>query len=43
MRFGLSALAVLMGTTTAFAELKTEVIDYKHGDTPLEGYLAYDD
>jgi len=43
MRFGLSALAVLMGTTAAFAELKTEVIDYKHGDTPLEGYLAYDD
>jgi dienelactone hydrolase len=43
MRFGLSALAVLMGTTASFAELKTEVIDYKHGDTPLEGYLAYDD
>jgi dienelactone hydrolase len=43
MRFGLSALAVLVGATAAFAELKTEVIDYKHGDTPLEGYLAYDD
>jgi dienelactone hydrolase len=43
MRFGLSALAVLIGATAAFAELKTEVIEYKHGDTPLEGYLAYDD
>ena len=43
MRFGLSALTILLGATAAFAELKTEVIDYKHGDTPLEGYLAYDD
>ena len=43
MRFGLSALAALVGGATAFAGLKTEVIDYKHGDTMLEGYLAYDD
>jgi dienelactone hydrolase len=43
MRFGLSALAVLIGANAAFAELRTEVIDYKHGDTQLEGYLAYDD
>jgi dienelactone hydrolase len=43
MRFGLSALALLAGGATAFAELKTEVIDYKHGDVRLEGYLAYDD
>jgi dienelactone hydrolase len=43
MRFGLSTLAVLIGANTSFAELKTEVIEYKHGDTTLEGYLAYDD
>ena len=28
---------------TAFAGLKTEIIEYKHGDVKLEGYLAYDD
>ena len=43
MRFGLSALAVLLGGATAFAGLKTEIIEYKHGDVKLEGYLAYDD
>ena len=43
MQFGLSALAVLLGGATALAGLKTEVIDYKHGDVKLEGYLAYDD
>ena len=43
MRFGVSTFAVLLVTTTAFAELKTEVIEYKHGDAALEGYLAYDD
>jgi dienelactone hydrolase len=43
MRFGMAALAVLIGASAAFAEIKTEIIEYKHGDTPLEGYLAYDD
>jgi dienelactone hydrolase len=43
MRFGLSSLAVLLGGATAFAALKTEIIEYKHGDVMLEGYLAYDD
>jgi dienelactone hydrolase len=43
MRCGLAALAVLTGGATAFAALKTEIIDYKHGDVRLEGYLAYDD
>ena len=43
MRLALSGLTVLLGGTAAFAGLKTEVIDYKHGDTALEGYLAYDD
>src|SRR3989475_10732681 len=26
----------------ASAQIHTEVIEYKHGETPLEGYLAYD-
>ncbi len=27
----------------AQAAIKTQYLDYKHGDTPLKGYLAYDD
>src|SRR5690349_16474026 len=27
---------------SATAQLKTQTVDYKHGDTALEGYLAYD-
>src|ERR1700753_344674 len=27
----------------AHAEIKTEVVDYKQGDTPLQGYVAWDD
>jgi len=27
---------------SAAAQLKTQTVDYKHGDTALEGYLAYD-
>jgi dienelactone hydrolase len=32
-----------MKKVNAQAGLRTEVIGYKHGDTVLEGYLAYDD
>lgn len=32
----------LLWAANAVAELKTEVVEYKHGDTVLEGYLAYD-
>src|SRR6185369_4275439 len=28
---------------TAFAAIKTEMIEYKEGDATLEGFLAYDD
>lgn len=31
------------GFLTARAALKTETVAYRHGDTPLEGHLAYDD
>lgn len=34
---------ILFFTTKGFPQLRTEVIEYKHGQTALEGYLAYDD
>jgi len=37
------ALALALGTATARAELRTQWVDYKQGDTQLRGYLAYDD
>jgi dienelactone hydrolase len=37
------ALAAVLATGAARAEIKTEWIDYKQGDTALRGYLAYDD
>ena len=41
----LLALAVcwLWITPAASAALQTETVEYRHGDTVLEGYLAYDD
>jgi len=35
--------AVFMTACPAFAKLQTQTVDYKVGDTTLEGYLAYDD
>jgi dienelactone hydrolase len=43
MRYLLTALAALFAAATAFAELKTAEVSYKHGDVELEGYLAFDD
>lgn len=43
MKFILSIIAVLLLSAYAHAEVKTEAIEYKHGDVLLEGYLAYDD
>jgi dienelactone hydrolase len=34
---------LLAGVSPARAEVKTEVVEYRHGDVVLEGYLAYDD
>jgi dienelactone hydrolase len=34
---------VLAGISPARAEMKAEVVEYRHGDVVLEGYLAYDD
>jgi len=44
----LSSLAIapivaLVCSTAAFAKVQTQVVEYKQGNTVLEGYLAYDD
>jgi dienelactone hydrolase len=46
-RFGRLAMCALLGFVSvgigvANAEVKTQVIEYKQGDTVFEGYLAYD-
>jgi dienelactone hydrolase len=38
-----TALSALLCAGAAQAEIKTQWIDYKQGDTALQGYLAYDD
>ncbi|MBL8877647.1 MAG: dienelactone hydrolase family protein [Phycisphaerales bacterium] len=43
MRFGLAIASALFLTGASMAEIVTKAIDYKHGDTVLEGFLAYDD
>ena len=37
------AALIAAAATTAQAEIKTEWIEYSHGDVKLKGYLAYDD
>jgi dienelactone hydrolase len=40
----LSTIVALVAlSTSAFAKIKTEVIEYKDGDVVCEGFLAYDD
>lgn len=45
MKYILLFLVILIsvGTVNAQAALRTQVVEYKHGDVVLEGYLAYDD
>jgi dienelactone hydrolase len=43
MRFALPAICILALTGTALAAIKTKSVEYKQGDTVLEGYLAWDD
>jgi dienelactone hydrolase len=38
-----TAVAACWFAGTAQAEIKTQWVDYKQGDTALQGYLAYDD
>jgi dienelactone hydrolase len=39
----LLAAALTLSHTLAMAAIHTEAVEYKQGDTPLEGFLAYDD
>lgn len=39
----LAPLATVLVPLSALAVLKTQVVEYKQGNTVLEGYLAYDD
>jgi dienelactone hydrolase len=44
MRFLLASMIIFTAmTSSAWAALKTELVDYKQGDATLEGYMAYDD
>src|SRR5262249_56609412 len=38
-----ACLALGAFAVSAHAEIKTQEIEYKAGDTPLQGFLAYDD
>jgi dienelactone hydrolase len=43
MKILILALVLFLAAGVAQAAVHTEVVEYKHGDTVLEGYLAYDD
>ena len=45
MKYILFLLVILvsLSSVNVQAALRTEVVEYKHGDVVLEGYLAYDD
>lgn len=43
MKYVLIVTAMMLAYTSARAGLRTERIEYKDGNVPLEGYLAYDD
>jgi dienelactone hydrolase len=43
MKVLILALMLFLAASVAQAAVHTEVVEYKHGDTVLEGYLAYDD
>ncbi|MBI5043896.1 MAG: dienelactone hydrolase family protein [Nitrospirae bacterium] len=42
MKYLLSIIILILAVNVQ-AEVRTEVVEYKQGDTVLEGYLAYDD
>lgn len=43
MKSVLYSAVFALALQTAFAAIKTETIEYKEGDTTLQGFLAYDD
>src|ERR1017187_5293138 len=38
-----ASLLACLSSSLAQAEIKTQWVDYKEGDTALQGYLAFDD
>lgn len=43
MKLAAAIVVLLFVTSSTFATMKTETIEYKVGDTTCKGYLAYDD
>jgi dienelactone hydrolase len=43
MKALIASVVVIAFTLASNAALKTEVVEYKHGDVELEGYVAWDD
>lgn len=43
MKYVIPFILLLFVSLNAYGELKKEIIEYRHGDTLLEGYLVYDD
>lgn len=43
MKIFLSVVGLCVAMQSTFAAIKTETVEYKEGDTPLEGVLIYDD
>jgi len=43
IHLALSAAALVLAPALAHAEIKTQEIEYKQGDTPLTGFVAWDD
>lgn len=41
--FLIAPIVALISSAQVLAEVQTQTIEYKHGNTVLEGYLAYDD
>lgn len=39
----LTALSTILGAPCARAEIRTEILEYRHGEVLLEGFLAWDD
>jgi dienelactone hydrolase len=42
-QFRVAVVVSAMFSATAWAEIKTEAVEYKHGKTVLQGFFAYDD
>src|SRR5829696_4183518 len=43
MKLAAAIVVLLVVTSSTFAAMKTQTIEYKVGDTTCKGYLAYDD